>query len=58
MNLIHASGRRLLELVNGVLFYASLMAGKVTVQREICGLADLCAASISSLKEKSARRTR
>ena len=54
VNHIRASGQRLLDLVNGVPLYASLMAGAVPVRTEVCRLLDLCAVSMRAIKEKAA----
>jgi signal transduction histidine kinase len=43
---IQESGQRLLALVNSILRYTELMAGSVTLQQELCLLADLCAMSV------------
>ena len=56
VGLIRSSGQRLLELVNGVLFYTNLTVGQIPLQREACPLADLCAASVRSLKGKAAQK--
>ena len=56
VGLIHANGQRLLALVNSILFYTSLTAGRVPVQHESCRLAELCAISVRALKDKAAEK--
>ncbi len=51
--MIHVSGQRLLDTVNGVLLYTSLAGGKYPLQYGNCSLADTCAEIALALRDKA-----
>jgi signal transduction histidine kinase len=53
---IHASGERLLTLVNSILSYTSLVSGRVQIIPENCHLAELCAISLRSVTARAERK--
>ena len=53
---IDQSGRRLLTLVNDVLDYTQIQAGKLQLARSSCSLASICHASLGVASNKAAAR--
>ncbi|MBK8048169.1 MAG: PAS domain-containing sensor histidine kinase [Anaerolineales bacterium] len=53
---IRQSGERLLKMVNSILHYSALLAGKVQVQPEPCRLVELCAISLRGVRERATQK--
>ena len=50
---IHTSGIRLLDTVNSILLYTSLMADATPLARETCRLHELCTAAVHAVRPKA-----
>ena len=53
---IEASGRQLLELINDILDYSRIEAGKLNLRISPCSLAEVCQASLHAIKPQSQKK--
>ena len=53
---IRTSGDRLLALVNSILDYTGLIAGRVTVRADLCQVADLCRSSLAAIQARAEQK--
>jgi signal transduction histidine kinase len=53
---IRENGNRLMAMINSILYYTGLMAGKIKLQREPCMLAELCAIAVHAVRDHATRK--